>query len=261
VPPDHFSETGQRWGNPIYRWDRMAERGYRWWMRRLKRTLSRVDLLRIDHFRGFEAYWSIPSDADTAEHGAWEDGPGAAFFDAVADELGDLPIVAEDLGLITPEVTALREQCGFPGMAVLQFAFEDDAEHKYLPHNFERNVVAYTGTHDNNTLRGWWDEDATGDEKAFARGYLDLARGAPDLCRQTLRMLWASVADRVVVPLQDVLGRGADARMNAPGTTTGNWRWRVAEGALTDDMLDHLATLTETYGRTPPADRSSSDKT
>jgi 4-alpha-glucanotransferase len=250
VPPDYFSPEGQRWGNPIYRWDAMAANGYQWWTDRMRRTLERVDLVRLDHFRGFDAYWQIPADTETAVNGEWVDGPGASFFEALEDELGALPVVAEDLGVITDSVEALRDAFGFPGMAVLQFAFEDDPSNEFLPHNYRRNLVAYPGTHDNNTTVGWWNEDLSGDRaRGFARSYLNLDATTADVHEQALRALMASVADRVVTPLQDVLGLGAEARMNTPGRPNGNWRWRFVPEQITEEDEAVLSTLTRIYGR------------
>ena len=256
VPPDDFSDTGQRWGNPLYRWDVMRDRNYAWWRRRLAHILDRVDLVRIDHFRGLAAYWEIPADEDTAVNGRWVDGPGADLFSTLQDALGTLPVVAEDLGLITSDVVALREQFDFPGMAVLHFAFGDGPSSDYLPHNYRRTLVAYTGTHDNNTTCGWWGGDALSpSERTFAEQYLGLARdAAPPVHWQCIRMLMASVADRTIIPLQDVLGLGAEARMNNPGDGGDNWTWRVAPNALTDDVAEHLATLTRVDGRAPADD-------
>ncbi len=253
VPPDDFSETGQRWGNPLYRWDRMRERDYAWWTRRFQHTLERVDLVRIDHFRGFAAYWEIPAADATAERGRWVDGPGADLFTTLERELGELPVVAEDLGLITPDVIALRDRFGFPGMAVLHFAFGAGPTSEYLPHNYRRNVVAYTGTHDNNTTRGWWaGDDLSPQARAYARAYLGLDDEPPaDIHWRCIRTVMASVADRAIFPLQDVLGLGAEARMNHPGHDDGNWTWRYRRGALTDAVADRLAALTYVYGRTP----------
>ncbi len=246
VPPDYFSETGQRWGNPLYRWDRMREDGFRWWIARLTRTLDLVDLVRLDHFRGFEAYWSIPAGAETAEHGAWVEGPGAPLFEAFERAFGrPLPFVAEDLGEITPGVTALMARFGLPGMAVLQFAFGGDGGNGFRPHNFATNHVAYTGTHDNDTFRGWWEHGASPEERAVGRAYL----GAGEPHWAAIRAVAASVADTAVFPLQDVLGLGTEARMNTPGREDGNWAWRFTEGALTDDLADRLALLTEATGR------------
>jgi len=253
VPPDDFSDTGQRWGNPIYRWDLMRERNYAWWTRRFAHMLDRVDLVRIDHFRGFAAYWEIPAEDETAENGQWVDGPGADFFTTLHDKLGDLPVVAEDLGLITPDVVALREQFDFPGMAVLQFAFENGPSSDYLPHNYDRNLVAYTGTHDNNTTRGWWTSaELSASARTFAREYLALDGDThPDIHWRCIRMLMASVANRAIFPLQDLLGLGAEARMNDPGNGSDNWKWRFQPGALTDDVAERLTTLTQVYGRAP----------
>ena len=254
VPPDMFSDTGQRWGNPLYRWDRMKDRGYAWWSRRIAHTLRRVDLVRIDHFRGFAAYWAIPADEETAVNGEWRDGPGADLFHALGDDLGTLPIVAEDLGIITPDVEALRDQFDFPGMVVLQFAFEDDPTSDYLPHNYRRNAVAYTGTHDNNTLHGWWNSDALSAEgREFAQAYLGLESADRPIHWTALRALLGSVARRAVFPLQDVLGLGHQARMNTPGRSTDNWTWRYTSEDLTKKMADRLRTLTYLYGRAPDA--------
>jgi 4-alpha-glucanotransferase len=246
VPPDYFSETGQLWGNPLYRWDRMREAGYRWWIGRLTRTLSLVDVVRLDHFRGFEAYWAVPAGEETAINGAWVEGPGAAVFEAFERVLGrPLPLVAEDLGTITPGVVALMERFGLPGMAVLQFAFGGDADNAYRPHHYKRNLVAYTGTHDNDTFLGWWQHGATAEERAVGRAYL--GPGEPHWA--AIRAIAASVAGTVVFPLQDVLGLGSDARMNTPGERDDNWAWRFTDDQLTDDVADRLALLTEATGR------------
>lgn len=258
VPPDYFSPDGQRWGNPLYRWDAMAEREFAWWTRRMSHVLDQVDLLRLDHFRGFDAYWAIPATAETAVDGHWEDGPGASFFAHLQQELGTLPIVAEDLGDITDSVYELRDAFDLPGMVVLQFAFETDADNIFLPHNYPRNTVAYTGTHDNNTLQGWWHDDATAREQEYARTYLDLEH-APSVEYAAQRMLWASAADRVVIPVQDVVGLGSDARMNVPGTDTGNWSWRMSEALLDHDGFDRLRSWTQAYGRAPSTDSTKTD--
>ena len=252
VPPDYFSPEGQRWGNPLYRWDRMRERGYRWWIRRVERVLSRVDIVRIDHFRGFEAYWEIPADEETAIHGDWTDGPGRDVFDAMRDALGDLPVVAEDLGVITDPVRNLRDDLGLPGMAILQFAFDGDPDHDYLPHNYRRTLVAYTGTHDNDTIAGWWNGEMSDEARDYARRYLDLDRAPEEdaaVHRQAVRALMASPADRVVTPVQDVLGLGTDARMNVPGEPADNWTWRATSAQLNDDAFDDLAEWTYLFGR------------
>jgi len=249
VPPDYFSPEGQRWGNPLYRWDRMKANDFQWWTTRLAHSFDRFDLVRLDHFRGFDAYWRVPADEDTAVNGEWRDGPGAHFFETLMGELGNLPVVAEDLGIITESVEALRDQFDFPGMAVLQFAFEDDPLNDFLPHNHRRNLVAYTGTHDNNTTVGWWEEDLSAEGKAFARDYLDVDTLSADVHKQCMRYLMASVAERVVFPLQDVLGLGADARMNIPGTSNGNWTWRVTPDQVTDEAEECLTSMTRLYGR------------
>lgn len=258
VPPDYFSETGQRWGNPLYRWDSMAASGFAWWRRRMAHTLAMVDLVRLDHFRGFEAFWSVPASEPTAIHGTWEQGPGDALFCAFEDERGGpLPIVAEDLGLITPGVRELMGRFGFPGMAILQFAFGGRHDSEFLPHTFRRGLVAYTGTHDNNTIRGWWDGESTPAEREHAREYLNLGDSPDALHRAGVRALMASVADVVVTPMQDVLGLGAAARMNTPGTVgEENWAWRVRPEQLADASAEWLRQLTTLYGRAPLADGS-----
>jgi 4-alpha-glucanotransferase len=246
VPPDYFSATGQRWGNPLYRWDLMQKDSYSWWVERVRHTFGLVDILRIDHFRGFEAYWEIPASEPTAVVGKWINGPGHDLFRALQKALGELPIVAEDLGVVTTEVVALRQAFGFPGMAVLQFAFDSDATNPYLPFNLDSNYVVYTGTHDNNTTRGWYDSQA---EKLRDRVRLYLGVDGHDISWDMIRLALSSVADIAIIPLQDVLGLGEEARMNLPGTTGGNWQWRYWPGAL-DDMLAHrLHTLTALYGR------------
>ncbi len=251
VPPDYFSPEGQHWGNPIYRWDRMEDRGYPWWTERLRRAFELFDLVRLDHFRGFDEYWQIPAGHSTAIKGEWKAGPGAGFFKAMEDEFGDLPVIAEDLGIITDSVRALRDTFEFPGMAVLQFAFGGSPTNEYLPHNHRRNLVVYTGTHDNNTMVGWWEEELSGEKKKFARSYLDLSEHSPDaqIHRHALRMAMASVADRVVTPLQDVIGLGSEARMNTPGTPEGNWTWRFTPDQISEEDKQVLKELTYLYGR------------
>ena len=262
VPPDYFSATGQLWGNPIYDWDEMARTGYAWWIDRFRAALGLVDLVRLDHFRGFEAYWEIPAGEPTAVKGQWVKGPGAALFEALRDALGELPIVAENLGVITPEVEELRERFGFPGMAILQFAFGRDPEAaKFQPHNYPRNRVVYTGTHDNDTTVGWWtssgagdstrDDEEVRDERERALAYLDAA--GREIHWAFIRAALSSVAETAIVPLQDVLGLGSEARMNLPGRAHGNWRWRLADGSLTDEIRDCLRRMAELYGRTSPA--------
>jgi 4-alpha-glucanotransferase len=261
VPPDYFSATGQLWGNPIYRWDRLAEDGYRWWIERFRVTLTLVDMIRLDHFRGFEAYWEVPASEPTAVNGRWVQGPGAALFEAVEKALGRLPIVAENLGFITPEVEALRKRFGFPGMSILQFAFGTDPQARtFRPHTYPRNLVAYTGTHDNDTTVGWWTSRGTGDstrsaeevrrEREFARRYLGAEKAGPgELHWVFIRALLASVADTVIVPLQDVLGLGSEARMNQPATWGNNWRWRYKAEMLTEEVQERLREMTVLYDR------------
>jgi 4-alpha-glucanotransferase len=252
VPPDYFSKTGQLWGNPLYRWDVMAEHGYDWWIQRFRLTFSTVDITRIDHFRGFEAYWSVPAGETTAVNGHWIKGPGRDFFIAVRKAHGDLPIIAEDLGLITADVIALRDEMAFPGMKVLQFAFSGDPHNEYLPHNYVPRCVVYTGTHDNDTTVGWY-RTVTEKERTFLRRYLgtDGRRIHWDL----IRLAFGSTAEMALVPLQDVLGLGSEARMNTPGQPSGNWAWRFRQEALTAAVRDRLREVTEIFGRgVPPAE-------
>jgi 4-alpha-glucanotransferase len=255
VPPDYFSETGQRWGNPLYRWDVMAERGYAWWIARMRAALETVDIVRIDHFRGFIAYWEIPADEPTAVRGRWVPGPRAAVFEALQGALGELPILAEDLGVITPKVIDLRERFDLPGMKILQFAFDEAALHAsfgtydrnpFLPHNYTRQFVVYTGTHDNDTALGWI-EHCDPEERARALAYLGADGQA--FHWTLIRAAMASAADLAIVPLQDVLGLGSEARMNLPGTVGDNWTWRYAKGALTDQLAARLAEMVTLYER------------
>ncbi len=257
VPPDYFSATGQLWGNPLYDWQRLARTGYDWWIRRFRATLTQVDIVRIDHFRGFEAYWEVPAGAATAVNGRWVPGPGAAVFEAVRAALGDVPIIAEDLGLITPPVEALRDQLGFPGMAVLQFAFGDKPDNPYLPHNHRHNLVVYSGTHDNDTTAGWY---AAADEpvRHHVRHYL--ARAGDDIAWDFIRTALASVADTAVVPLQDVLALGSEGRMNRPGLAGGNWDWRFRADDLHPRLAARLADLTTLYGRDDTATRRTAEE-
>ncbi len=247
VPPDYFAPTGQLWGNPLYRWDAIAADGYAWWIERLRATLELVDIVRLDHFRGFDAYWEIPATALTAETGTWVKGPGRKLFDALRAALGDLPILAEDLGNITPEVIALRDAFDLPGMKITQFAFGSDATEPFLPHNFPHNCAAYTGSHDNDTTRGWYEAGSTSEERDLARRYM--RTDGRDIAWDLITLVYASVADTAVVPLQDVLDKGGEARMNLPGRIAGNWGWRYAEGELTERHAARLADLTALYGR------------
>jgi 4-alpha-glucanotransferase len=248
VPPDYFSKTGQLWGNPLYSWKAHRKTGYRWWAERLQAVLSLVDLVRLDHFRGFEAYWEIPADAPTAQKGRWVKGPGAALLSALEKQLGGLPLIAEDLGVITPEVEKLRDDFGLPGMRILQFAFGGAVENRFLPHNFDHHTIVYTGTHDNDTTRSWYSHLTT-EESDFVRRYV--ARDGHDIAWDLIRLAWSSVADTTIVPLQDVLNLGGEARMNFPGKPMGNWTWRFTTEQFTPHQIHGLAELTGLYGREP----------
>jgi 4-alpha-glucanotransferase len=247
VPPDYFSRTGQLWGNPLYRWDVLKQQGYAWWIERFRATLAFVDIVKIDHFRGFEAYWEIPFGMPTAEVGQWVKGPNADFFNALKAALGDLPIIVEDLGVITPEMLELRDSFNLPGMKVLQFAFSSDATDPFLPHNFVQNCVVYTGTHDNDTTRGWYENSSTEKERDYARRYL--GRDGTEIAWELIRIGFASVANTAIVPLQDVFNLSSEARMNLPGRPSGNWGWRYQTGQLTPQLRDRLKDLTWLYGR------------
>ncbi len=258
VPPDYFSATGQLWGNPIYRWDVLARDGYAWWLDRLRATFKMVDIIRLDHFRGLEAYWEVPASERTAVKGRWVKGPGPALFRAAQNAFGELPLVAENLGVITPEVEALRKEFGFPGMSILQFAFGNDPQAPtFRPHNYPRDLVAYSGTHDCDTTVGWWTSSGRGEstrsdediraEREFAKKYLNT--DGRDIHWVFIRALAASVADTVLIPLQDVLGLGTQARMNQPATLGGNWRWRYGEKMLTPEIAQRLRGLTELFDR------------
>jgi 4-alpha-glucanotransferase len=247
VPPDYFSATGQLWGNPLYNWDVLRGTGFTWWIARIRATLEQVDLIRLDHFRGFEAYWEVPADRPTAEIGEWVQAPGADLFEHVRAALGGtLPLIAEDLGLITAEVEALRDRFALPGMRILQFAFGGAAEHRFLPHNYDRNTVVYTGTHDNDTTAGWL-RALSDRERHYLRRYAPAAE--QEEAWGLLRLAWASIADYALAPLQDVLNLGTEARMNLPGRPAGNWRWRFTQEMLRDDLLDRLADVTDVYWR------------
>ena len=258
VPPDYFSATGQLWGNPVYRWDRLEQTGYAWWIERFRAVFNVVDMVRLDHFRGFEAYWQVSATEKTAINGEWVKGPGSKLFETLQRELGDLPIVAENLGVITPEVEAIRHQFGFPGMSVLQFAFGTDPQApSFRPHNYPREVVAYTGTHDNDTTIGWWNSNAHADstrseaaierERRLADAYL--ATDGREINWTFIRTLFASVADTTIVPLQDVLGLGSEARMNLPGSTKRNWVWRFRPGEIEPYMKERLHEFVTLYER------------
>jgi 4-alpha-glucanotransferase len=249
VPPDYFSAQGQLWGNPVYNWDAARSTGYRWCIDRLRALLAHVDVIRLDHFRGFAAAWQVPAGAPTAQSGQWVAGPGASFFQAVQNELGHLPFIAEDLGLITPDVQALRDEFHLPGMRVLQFAFDGHADNPYLPHNFVHNTVAYTGTHDNATTRQWYEELPDYQRQNFW-SYLQRAPGTTaDAAPELMRLAWSSPAALAIAPLQDLLNLGSEARMNVPGRADGNWRWRVGEDMLSPHAFKRLQDLTESSNR------------
>ena len=249
VPPDYFSPTGQRWGNPLYRWDVMRDDGYRWWVARFKAILAMVDYIRIDPFRGFQAYWEIPASEETAINGQWVEGPGAHFFEVMKRELGELPIIAEDLGVITQPVEELRDSFDLPGMKVLQFAWSDP-KNLFLPHAHVPNCIVYSGTHDNNTTIGWWLAEAGDGARHFMRQYLERDIHEPNWTLIQLGML--SVGHTFIAPMQDILGLGADARMNTPGQPAGNWTWRFTPGALENSgPRDRLAHYTWLYQRRP----------
>jgi 4-alpha-glucanotransferase len=246
VPPDYFSATGQRWGNPLYRWDLLRETKYRWWVSRFRAALRFADIVRVDHFRGFAAYWEIPAHEPTAIHGRWMPGPGRALFEAVRDSLGDLPLVAEDLGFITPEVHELRRAIGVPGMRILQFAFAQ-MNSPHLPHCYDPMTVVYTGTHDNDTARGWF-AHASPQERHVASMYLGVDGHGP-IEWALIRAAFTSVAQTAIVPVQDILGLGSEARMNRPGNGNANWSWRYLPGALTLEHAERLRRLAEITGR------------
>jgi 4-alpha-glucanotransferase len=245
VPPDYFSPTGQRWGNPLYRWDVLAAQGFGWWIERIRRACELCDIVRLDHFRGFESYWAIPVEEKTAVKGEWVKAPGLALFSALEAALGPLPLVAEDLGFITPEVDALRLALGLPGMRVLQFGFGDKGAHIHLPHRFTPATVAYTGTHDNNTTLGWWQSASV--ERAAVEAYVGPAGGSP--VWPLIRAVEASIAQMAIIPAQDILDLAAEARMNTPAVAAGNWSWRAPESSWTRELAARLATLIEVTDR------------
>ncbi len=249
VPPDYFSSQGQLWGNPVYNWDVLRQSGYRWCIDRLRALLAHVDAIRLDHFRGFAAAWHVPAGAATAQSGQWVPGPGAEFFAAVQRELGGLPFIAEDLGLITPDVSTLRDQFHLPGTRVLQFAFDGHSDNPYLPHNYVPNTVVYTGTHDNNTTRGWF-EELPDSQRQNLWSYLKRpASNGVTAAPALMGLAWSSSAALAMAPLQDVLNLGSEARMNVPGLTAGNWRWRCTEDMLSAPAFQWLRALTETSNR------------
>jgi 4-alpha-glucanotransferase len=247
VPPDAFSETGQRWGNPLYNWEALRARGYDWWIGRMRWAIETCDIIRIDHFRGFEAYWEIPADEPTAVNGRWVQGPNAALFQALRIGLGKLPFIAEDLGYITRAVDDLRKALNIPGMKILQFGFGNKGAHIYLPHKYEKDCVVYTGTHDNDTVVGWWNTSATEKEKALASSYVGIEEDGVHWA--FIRAALTSVANLALVPMQDVLGLDSSARMNVPSEPVGSWTWRLRPGALTTELAAKLARLVEISDR------------
>jgi 4-alpha-glucanotransferase len=258
VPPDAFSETGQRWGNPLYKWDTLRDRGYDWWVQRVRWALMLCDYIRLDHFRGFQGYWEIPASEPTAVNGRWVPGPSDDLFIVLRQQLGDLPFIAEDLGVITEDVAALRERLKVPGMRVMQFGFGNPGAHIYLPHKFEPNTVVYTGTHDNDTTPGWWQNGATPEEKRFAESYL--GQQEDGIHWAMIRAAEGSVARLCVIPLQDVLGLGSEARMNIPSSSNGNWSWRYQPDALLPEIAKKLATLMDVSDRGGPPEEIAEKK-
>jgi 4-alpha-glucanotransferase len=260
VPPDYFSAQGQLWGNPVYDWDVLRESGYRWWIGRLRALLIHVDVIRLDHFRAFAAAWHVPAGAPTAQLGNWVPGPGAEFFRAVQRELGSLPFIAEDLGMITPDVYALRDQFQLPGMRVLQFAFDGHSDNPYLPQNYVPNTVVYTGTHDNPTTRGWF-EDLPDDERQNLWKYLKRPAGtSQDAAQELIQLAWTSQATLAMAPLQDLLNLGREARMNVPGRSEGNWRWRCTEAMLSGPAFEWLHDLTKSSKRLGATETPNAEK-
>ena len=250
VPPDYFSETGQLWGNPVYRWDVLRDSGYDWWIRRIKYNLKRFDFIRIDHFRGFVAYWEVPAAEKNAVRGQWVKAPAEDFFNTLFTEIPNAPIIAEDLGTITPDVTELMDRLNMPGMKVLLFAFGDVlATNPYTPHNYIENCVAYTGTHDNNTIKGWFENEATSEDKDRLFRYIGRRVNVEEVHQELIRLAMMSVAQKVIFPMQDILGLGEKARMNRPATREGNWKWRMEESQLTSSVIQRLREMTEIYGR------------
>jgi 4-alpha-glucanotransferase len=247
VPPDYFSETGQLWGNPVYNWEHLQKTQYAWWIGRFKALLKLVDIIRIDHFRGFEAYWSVPQGELTAIDGTWIKAPGMEFFEVLEQQLGELPILAEDLGVITPEVEELRDKFEFPGMKVLQFAFGSDNANGFLPFNYNRNFVVYTGTHDNDTTVGWFNQTESYERDRVLR-YLG-GISSEGINWDLIRVAFSSIANQAIIPMQDILGLDGASRMNFPGTIEGNWQWRYYDDQLTPEIEKQLLSMTETFNR------------
>lgn len=258
-PPDAFSATGQLWGNPLYKWDYHEETGFGWWIRRLTHCFHIYDVVRIDHFRGFDEYWAIPYGDETAENGEWKKGPGYKLFEVMKKTLGNRAVIAEDLGFLTPSVLKLVKKTGYPGMKVLQFAFDAGGESAYLPHKYNNNCVVYTGTHDNDTVNGWI-SSLNRKDLAFAKKYLNVRRNS-DLCESLIRTALGSVADTAIIPMQDYLGLGGEARVNTPSTLGGNWEWRMERDACTEKLSLHMLELAQIYGRTVRDDKLNKKKT
>ena len=247
-PPDRYSSTGQLWGNETYNWDYLKDNGYKWWIERFKFSLEMFDVVRVDHFRGFESYWEVPFSEETAVNGEWEKGPANDLFDAIKQELGDINVIVEDLGTLSPEANEFIESTGFPRMKILQYAFSGSLSNKHLPHNYTSNCVAYTGTHDNDTILGWLNDSSKQSEVVNAKKYLGLNDDEGSLAG-ILRGLWSSKAGIVIVPMQDILGIGNEGRMNVPGSPSGNWTWRMRSDAITGGLTSKLLNLNERFGR------------
>lgn len=258
-PPDIFSETGQLWGNPIYNWDYIKSNGYKWWINRIRQSFKIYDVLRIDHFKGFESYWSIPYGDDTAENGEWVKGPGIEIFHAIKKELGEVNIIAEDLGSLTEETIKMRNETGYPGMKILTFAFDGGSDNHFLPHNYDKNFIVYTGTHDNDTVRGWMEKTAPKDQVEYAIDYLKLTK-EEGYSWGFVRSAWSSVADVAIAQMQDLLDLGNEARMNMPSTLGINWQWRMKDGACTDELASKINELTNMYGRNRKVNKKVSSK-
>jgi 4-alpha-glucanotransferase len=250
VPPDYFSETGQLWGDPVYNWNTLKEMGYSWWIQRMKHSLILFDIVRIDHFRGFQAYWEVPASEKTALNGKWIEGPGEDFFNILLEHFPYLPIIAEDLGVITPDVREIIKKFDFPGMKILLFAFDENlSRNPYAPHNNKKNCVVYTGTHDNNTVKGWLVKEATSEDKNRLFQYIGHEVSIDNAHWEFIKLAMMSVANMVIIPIQDILGLGEDARMNLPATSEGNWEWRLELDKITPHVLKKLREMTDIYGR------------
>src|SRR5574341_909124 len=250
VPPDYFSKTGQRWGNPVYKWNILREKGYQWWIKRMEHNLKLFDMMRLDHFRGFVGYWEVPADEKTAINGKWRKAPAKNFFSSLVKHFHSRPIIAEDLGVITPDVIEVMKRYGFPGMKLLLFAFgEDFPIGSYLPHNYTKDCVVYTGTHDNNTVKGWWKCEASPEDRKRFFKYIGIEVSEESIHWEFVRLAMMSVAKICIIPMQDVLGLDEDAKMNRPAKTEGNWQWRLKPDQITTSLIEELREITETYGR------------